>query len=110
MLTSAVLMPVTAVELLFAAFESGVALEAVAVFEMFALVVCITKVNEADAPDVSVAIEHVTFPVPPTGGVVHVNDGPVFCDWDTKVVLGGRGSDRETLCASLGPLFVTAIE
>src|SRR6266571_3080848 len=109
MLTSAVLMPVVDVELLFAGLESGVALDTVAVFEMFALVVCTTKVNEADAPETSVAIEHVTVPVPPTGGFVQVNDGPLFCDSDTKVVPAGRGSDSETLCASLGPLFVTTI-
>jgi hypothetical protein len=109
MLTSAVLMPVAEVELLLLAFESGVALDTVAVLEKLALVVCSTTVNEADVPDSSVAIEQVTVPVPPTAGVMHTNEGPLVCDSDTKVVPAGRTSENDTLCASLGPLLVTTI-
>ena len=63
----------------------------------------------ADAPPASVAIEHETVPPEPTEGLMQLNAGPLFCVFDTKVVVAGSGSDSVTVCASLGPLFVTMI-
>jgi hypothetical protein len=36
-----------------------------------------TRSNVADAPADSVAIEHVTLPVPPAGGVEQIKVGPL---------------------------------
>ena len=66
-----------------------------------------TSVNVADAPLASVPIVQLTDPVPPTDGFVHVKAGPVFCVSETNVVPAGSVSLSVTLCASLGPLFVT---
>ena len=49
----------------------------------------------------------VIVPVPPTGGVVGVNDvAPPVCVSDTNVVPAGTASVKETVWASLGPLLV----
>ena len=64
-------------------------------------------VKVAVVPNVSVAMEHETVPVPPTAGLVQMNTGPVGCDSETKVVFGGIVSVIVTLVASDGPLFVT---
>src|SRR5260370_42375796 len=69
-----------------------------------------TTVKEAEAPFASVAIEQLTVPPLPTDGFMQVNAGPVACISDTKVVFVGTASLSMTLCASLGPLFVTVTE
>ena len=100
------------VELLLPGVGSAVAEAMVAVllivvpFAVFASTVS-TTVNVAQAPAARVAMVQLTLPVPPTGGVVQTNAGPVFCASETKIVFGGRGSARTTFCASLAPLFVT---
>ena len=66
-----------------------------------------TTVKVADAPEARLALVHVTVPAAPTLGFVHANAGPVFCNSETNVVLGGRVSVRETTVAGDGPLFVT---
>src|SRR5476651_1528240 len=56
-----------------------------------------------------VAMLHVTVPVPPTAGVVQMNDGPPVCVQETNVVWAGTASVSPTVAASDGPLFVTEI-
>ena len=58
-------------------------------------------------PSVKLARVPVTFPVPPTAGVVIVNAGPVFWVKLTKVVFVGTASVRLTVAALEGPLLVT---
>jgi hypothetical protein len=70
---------------------------------------CTTIENVAVAEATIEAMVQETAPVPPTGGLVHVNEGPVGCDSDTNVVFGGRVSDIVTLAESEGPLFVTVM-
>ena len=65
--------------------------------------------NVADAPALSPAMEQETVPVPPAGGFVHVNAGPVGCDSDTNVVFGGSVSFIVTVPELDGPLFVSAM-
>ncbi len=105
--------PVVAVELLFPGVGSGDAALTVAVLLIrpagVESVVCTTSVKVADAPPASVAIEHETVPPEPAGGLTQMKAGPLFCVFDTKVVVAGRVSDNVTVCASLGPLFVTMI-
>jgi len=48
-----------------------------------------TSVNLAVALEPNVAMLQPTVPVPPTGGVPHVNAGPLFCASETNVVLVG---------------------
>ena len=66
-------------------------------------------VNVAVVPLVSVAMEQETVPVPPTGGLLQMNAGPVGCDSETNVVFGGNVSAIVTLFASDGPLFATVM-
>jgi hypothetical protein len=64
---------------LFAVFDSEVAVLTVAVFVIVpvAPVFTFTTIeNVALAPLTSVAMLHVVVPVPPPGGVEHVNAGP----------------------------------
>src|SRR5262245_59680563 len=68
-----------------------------------------TSVNVAVAPAASVAMLPLNVPVPPTGGLVRVNAGPLVCVADTNVVLAGIASLSATFCASLAPLLVTVI-
>src|SRR5207248_4326830 len=65
--------------------------------------------NVAAAPLMSVPMLQVTVPVPPPGGVEHVNAGPAVCDSDTNVALAGTASLSATVSASDGPLLVTLI-
>jgi len=58
----------------------------------------------AAAPAPTVAIVHDIAPVIPTAGVVQIQ--PEGIASDTKVVPAGRVSDTDTVCASLGPMFV----
>lgn len=68
-----------------------------------------TRVNACDGvPKASVGLEAVTVPDPPTGGVTVVHPAGAMKDWNR--VLAGRVSDRETFCASLGPLLINVIE
>src|SRR5215469_16949324 len=64
------------------------------------------KVNCAAAPLVSAGDVQLTCPVPPIGGVVHVQPGATM-DWN--VVATGSTSVKLRLAASFGPLFVTVI-
>ena len=64
-----------------------------------------TSVNVALAPAANVPRVAVTVPVPPTGGVVRVNAGPLSWVKDTNVVFAGMTSVIVTLRASLGPAF-----
>jgi hypothetical protein len=103
---------VVVVALLFAGFGSAVALVIVTMFDSVPdapFGVSSTSVKVALAAAASVEIVQVTGPVPPTGGVVHVKAGPVFCDIEANVLLAGTGSLSETVCASDGPLFVATI-
>jgi hypothetical protein len=105
---------VDAVELLLPLFGSlGEADVTLAVFDNVPdgvdAVGCATSVKEAEAPDASVEIVHVTVPVAPTAGVAQMNAGPVFCVFDTNVVVAGSVSFNATVCALLGPLLVTTI-
>ena len=61
------------------------------------------RVKVADADDTSVAM----LQLPELG--VQLNDGPDVCASETNIVPAGIASLRVTLCASLGPLFVTVI-
>jgi hypothetical protein len=102
------------VALLLAGFGSVVEVLTAAVLEIVVplarlLGVCRTIENVALAPLTNVVVVQLTVPVAPTAGVVHVKGDPAFCVSETKVVPAGRGSTIETLCASLGPLFVTTI-
>ena len=65
-----------------------------------------TSVNTA-LPAGSVAIVHVTVPVPPTAGVVH--DQPAGDASEVNVVFAGSASVSATVVALLGPLFATVI-
>ena len=69
-----------------------------------------TNVNDADAPEASVAIVQVTVPDAPAAGLVQVNAGPLFCARETKVVPGGSTSVSVTPWAMPGPLFATVTE
>ena len=62
--------------------------------------------NVADAPLANDASVQVIVPVAPTAGVEQENDGPVVWDSETKVVLAGTASVRETLSALDGPPLV----
>src|SRR6266496_4291643 len=66
-----------------------------------------TSVKVAEEPEASVPIVQFTEPLAPTAGFVQLNAGPVFCASETNVVPAGSVSLSVTLCASLGPLFVT---
>src|SRR5882672_775476 len=51
-----------------------------------------TRLKLALAPDASVAMLHVTVPVPPSAGLVQVKPGPAACAIDTNVVCAGVAS------------------
>ena len=110
--SAAVVTVVIAVEVLFKAFGSGVALVTFAVFAIEpvapGLILMVTE-NVADADGRKDAIEQVMVPVPPTAGVEHENAGPVVCDSPANVVFAGIVSLSETLVAVDGPLLVTVI-
>src|SRR4051812_29618849 len=103
---------VTAVELLFVGFGSA-AEGTIGVLLLGRAGVgaanCATMSKVAIVPLVSVAMEQEIAPVPPTAGLIHVNDGPVGCVSETKVVFGGSVSLMFTAVASDGPLFVTTM-
>lgn len=102
------------VALLFAGSGSGVAEVADAVFEMTVPLaleeVLTTKVKTTVPPETSEGALQTIEPVPPTAGVMQVkagpDAGPLVGAADTKVVFAGMGSLRETVAASVGPLFV----
>jgi hypothetical protein len=98
-------------DVLFAGVESvGLAMFAVFVMVPVApLAVFTTSWNVAVAAAGRAAMLHVTVPVPPTAGMVHVNTGPPVCAEETKVVCAGTASVSTTLAASEGPLFATVI-
>src|SRR2546423_12788529 len=101
---------VVAVALLFLGFFSQVSLEMVTVLLItvpsgVSALTLTTSVNVALAPAANVARVAVTVPVPPTGGVVRVNAGPLSWVKDTNVVFAGMTSVIVTLRASLGPAF-----
>src|SRR6266545_1161718 len=85
---------VVVVALLFGGLMSDVAAVAVAVFvtvaplERFELARR-TSVKVAVAPAGKLAIDAVAALVLPTGGVVSVNEGPLFCASETNVLLAG---------------------
>ena len=60
-----------------------------------------TSVKAADGR-VNVDVVAVTVPVPPTAGVMIVNDGPLFCAIETKVVFVGILSVSEHLQSRWG--------
>jgi hypothetical protein len=60
---------------------------------------------KVDDPTAKLALVQVIVPVPPTAGVVQ--DHPVGCVIDWKVVFGGVVSVITAVVATLGPLFVT---
>jgi hypothetical protein len=64
----------------------------------------VTRLKLAEAPEASVAAEHDTVPVPPTGGVLHVQPGAVI-DW--KVAPAGIGMLSVGAVAVLGPALET---
>src|SRR2546427_4857391 len=62
-----------------------------------------TSVNLAVALEPNVAMLQPTVPVPPTGGVLQVNAGPLFCASETNVVFAGMSSLTHTFWAGVGP-------
>src|SRR5260370_271496 len=70
---------------------------------------CTTMVKVALAPAFNAARVPVTVPVPPAGGLLNVNAGPVVCDSETKVVPVGTASVNRTDWALLGPVLLTVI-
>lgn len=64
----------------------------------------VTRVNEPLEPTARVAMLHVMVPVPPTGGVVQLQEPGLARD--TNVVLVGTASVKLTVVAADGPLFV----
>src|SRR5438270_3660360 len=100
---------VVTVVVLFAALGSLV----VAVTEEFAVIEAAvtldgtftTTMMSAEAPEARFGSVQLTFPVPPTAGVVQVQ--PTGADTEAKVVFAGVASVKLTPEAALGPLFVT---
>src|SRR6266511_4102671 len=68
-----------------------------------------TRVKVALAPAAKLAAVAVKVPVPPTGGVVRLNAGPLVCIADTNVVLAGIRSLSVALAAALGPALLTVM-
>jgi hypothetical protein len=64
-----------------------------------------TTIMSADADAARLGSVHVTLPVAPTAGVVHVQ--PAGADIEAKVVLAGTASRNVTAAAAAGPLLVT---
>ena len=101
-----------AVLLLFAGFGSVVIELTLAVFEMVVptgVPWSVVKLNwnVADAPLANEAIVQLIVPVPPAGGVVQVNAGPLVCEAEAKCVFAGTTSVSVTLIAGDGPAFAT---
>jgi hypothetical protein len=105
---------VISVKLLSAASESAVAEEADTVLEMAlpqaVLALTLTTTSKvAVSPMTELAFEKMTFPVPPTAGVVTLQPDPLVTDAETKVVLAGTASVTMTLLAVPGPLLPKSI-
>ena len=64
-----------------------------------------TTIMSAEAPVASVGSVQVTFPVPPTAGVVHAQ--PAGTEIEANVVFAGTASRKLTVEAAAGPLLVT---
>src|SRR5438128_857111 len=64
-----------------------------------------TRVKTATCPAVTVALDKITLPVPPTAGAAVDQPVPVVTVADTNVVFAGTASVRVTVCASDAPLF-----
>src|SRR5437867_3991187 len=64
-----------------------------------------TRVKVASGPTVNAGVVHVTVPVVPTGGVVHVQSEGAESVWNV-VSSSGSGSVSTTAVATLGPLLV----
>ena len=105
---------VVAVAELFPAHGSKVSLVAVAVllsvvpFGVLAFTLT-TSLNVAVAPAPNVEIVQLTVPVPPTAGAEQLKAGPLVGANERNVVLAGVASVIETLTASLGPKFFSAM-
>ena len=87
--------------------ESFPGLSSVVLLEMVAVLLIVvplgvfpftftTRLKVALAPDVNVAMVHVTVPVPPNAGLVQVKTGPAVWVIDTNVVFPGVASPSET--------------
>ena len=103
---------VVAVAVLFRRFGSDVVEVTVAVLETMVLsgvaeLTWTTRVNMAVVPLASEPVVHVTVPVDPTAGVVHVQSVGAAIDWN--VVCAGSGSVIVTLAAALGPALLTVM-
>jgi hypothetical protein len=99
-----------AVDWLLELSESGVALEAVAVFEMIdwspaSGATCTTMVVVRDSPAAVGPVHvHETVPVPPWAGAVH--DPPVLAVAESEASQAGCGSEIVTTSAERGPVWV----
>ena len=62
-----------------------------------------TSVNVDMAPAAREPALQPTVPVPPTGGVLQLKTGPLFCASEMKVVFAGISSLTQTPWAPLGP-------
>lgn len=62
-----------------------------------------TTIMSADEPDAKLGSVHVTLPVAPTAGVVHVQ--PEGVEIEAKVVFAGTASRKVTAAAAAGPLL-----
>lgn len=103
---------VVAVALLLVVFGSLSVVLAVAVFVITVDAgvpgtTCTTIWNVAELAGPRSAFVQEIVPLPPAGGLVHANDGPAVCVFDTKVVFAGTASISETLSAPAVPLFIT---
>jgi hypothetical protein len=113
MLTSASARTVVlAVALLLPVLESAVVELTVAVFEIVVPsavsgLTWTTRMKVAVVPLASEPVVHVTVPVDPTAGVVHVQSVGAAIDWN--VVCAGSGSVIVTLAAALGPALLTVM-
>ena len=87
--------------------ESFPGLSSVVLLEMVAVLLIVvpldvfpftftTRLKVALAPDVNVAMVHVTVPLPPNAGLVQVKAGPTVWVIDTNVVFAGVASPSET--------------
>lgn len=110
--SAAVVTVVVAVAVLLAAFGSAVADATAAEFATAVPLAALgltrtTKVKVAEAPFAKEPVVAVTFPVPPTGGVVVVQ--PAGALIETNVVLAGTASVSDASAALAGPAFVAVI-
>ena len=69
---------------------------------------CTITVNCALAVAASVPVQ-VVVPAAPTGGLIHMKEGPLVWLSDTNVVPAGSASVSVTVWASLGPPLATVI-